>query len=72
MSDLKHAPANGTMRDEELLGDKAHMTHEEIMHFGELTPEERAIEKKLLRKIDFLIMPLVVLVYLMNYIDRYV
>lgn len=36
----------------------------------ELTPEELVVEKKLRRKIDSLIMPLVVLVYLMNYIDR--
>ncbi len=59
------------MRDEELLGDKAHITHEEAAEFGQLTEEELVVQKKLLRKIDSLIMPLVVLVYLMNYIDRY-
>lgn len=43
-------------------------TKEAAMHFGVLTEEEKVIEKKLRRKIDFYIMPLVVLVYLMNYI----
>lgn len=46
------------------------VSREDAMHFGKLTVEELAIEKKLRRKIDFLIMPLVMLVYLMNYIDR--
>jgi hypothetical protein len=56
--------------DHELLGDKLQVTHSEVMHFGQLTQEELVIEKKLRRKIDSLIMPLVILVYLMNYIDR--
>jgi sugar phosphate permease len=43
----------------------------EEAHFqGVLTPEEKIIEKKLRRKIDSLVMPMVVTVYLMNYIDR--
>ena len=37
---------------------------------GELTEEEQALTKKLRKKIDLMIMPLVILVYLMNYIDR--
>ena len=57
--------------DKEVLGERGSISHEEAMHFGELTEEELRIEKKLLRKIDSLIMPAVVLVYLMNYIDRY-
>jgi len=56
--------------DHELLGDKLQVAHSEVMHFGQLTEEELVIEKKLRRKIDSLIMPLVILVYLMNYIDR--
>lgn len=32
--------------------------------------KEIALEKKLLRKIDLLIMPLIVVIYLMNFIDR--
>lgn len=61
---------SNTIADDELLGEKAGATHEEAMHYGQLTPEELIVEKKLKRKIDSLIMPLVVLVYLMNYIDR--
>lgn len=47
------------------------MIHDEVVtHFTMLTDEELAIEKKLRRKIDFRIMPVVISVYLMNYIDR--
>lgn len=56
--------------DHELIGEKLGVSHSEVMHFGQLTEEELVIEKKLQRKIDMLIMPLVILVYLMNYIDR--
>lgn len=48
----------------------ANTSRDEPMHFGALTEDELLIEKKLRRKIDMLIMPLVILVYLMNYIDR--
>ncbi|KAL2443623.1 putative transporter [Exophiala dermatitidis] len=68
MADIK--PGTGVVLDHDLLGEKAGVTHEEAMHFGQLTEEERAIEKNLVRKIDARIMPLIVLVYLMNYIDR--
>ena len=44
----------------------------ETLQIGPLTEEEKADEKRLLRKIDLLIMPLVVAIYLINYIDRYV
>jgi hypothetical protein len=46
---------SSAVHDHEVLGDKADMSHEEAMHFGELTPEERVIEKRLRRKIDTLI-----------------
>lgn len=52
------------------MGEKAEMTHEEVLHMAKLTDEEKILEKKLLLRIDSLIMPLVVLVYLLNYIDR--
>jgi hypothetical protein len=53
--------------------EKANITHdEEVGHVATLSPEELAIERKLRRRIDSIIMPLVILVYLMNYIDRYV
>lgn len=60
--------------DHDILGEKTFTKHEEYAHVDNeariLSPEELVIEKKLRRKIDLLIMPLIVLVYLMNYIDR--
>ncbi|KAJ5919832.1 hypothetical protein N7454_009667 [Penicillium verhagenii] len=50
--------------------DKASVTHEEAVFRASLTDEEKIIERKLRVRIDSLIMPLVVLVYLLNYIDR--
>ncbi|KAK6823155.1 hypothetical protein RU639_006012 [Aspergillus parasiticus] len=44
--------------------------HEESISPQDLTHEERLIEKRLVRRIDFNILPLVILVYLMNYMDR--
>ena len=38
-----------------------------------LTPEERAhLEKKLKRKIDLRLLPAIIIMYIMNYIDRWV
>jgi hypothetical protein len=38
-----------------------------------LTPEQREdLEKKLKRKIDWRLLPAVIIMYIMNYIDRYV
>jgi hypothetical protein len=45
---------------------------EDGVHGGQLSADELAIEKKLLRKIDARIMPVVITIYLMNYIDRFV
>ena len=59
------------LTDRDLLGDKAGISHDEVQHVSRLTEEELVIEKKLRRRIDSLIMPLVILVYLMNYIDRF-
>ncbi|KAH8432976.1 putative MFS transporter [Aspergillus melleus] len=56
--------------DSEAFGEKANMTHDEVAQIAQLTDEEKVIERKLRRRIDSLIMPLVILVYLMNYIDR--
>lgn len=37
-----------------------------------MTPEERAErEKKLVRKIDLRLLPMIILMYILNYIDRY-
>jgi hypothetical protein len=60
---------NDNITDAEL-GAKVDLSHEEVIHLAELTEEEKVVEKKLRRRIDALIMPLVILVYLMNYIDR--
>ncbi|KAF2464773.1 permease of the major facilitator superfamily [Lindgomyces ingoldianus] len=62
--------AEGTLRDQELIGEKSDVTHQELIHHGQLSEEELEIEMRLRRKIDWRIMPLVILVYLMNYIDR--
>jgi hypothetical protein len=62
--------ADHAITDSEAMGAKAQMTHEEVVHLAELTEEEKEIERKLRLRIDSLIMPLVILVYLMNYIDR--
>lgn len=60
----------GIIHDHDAMGEKADMAHEEIVHLTELTPEEKILEKKLLRRIDSIILPFVITVYLMNYIDR--
>ncbi|EAW12338.1 putative MFS transporter [Aspergillus clavatus NRRL 1] len=56
--------------NKDVMGEKAEMAHEEVIQIAQLTEAEKVIEKKLRRRIDSLIMPLVILVYLMNYIDR--
>lgn len=43
---------------------------ESHQHVRQLSPAELKIEKKLRKKVDLLIMPVCVLVYLMNFIDR--
>lgn len=69
MSDEKSPiqPDNGTL-------EKGEAVHEDVVkdpvQMAALTPEELVLEKKLVRRIDILIMPLIILVYLMNYIDR--
>ncbi|KAL4963988.1 putative MFS transporter [Aspergillus stella-maris] len=56
---------------DEIVTAKADIAHdEEMAHLNSLSPEELVIEKKLRRRVDAIIMPLVILVYLMNYIDR--
>ncbi|KAL1953652.1 hypothetical protein VTO42DRAFT_2401 [Malbranchea cinnamomea] len=68
MSSDESIPKNeAALKAEALQGDAE---QQQIESFAQLTPEEREIEKKLRRKIDLLIMPLIILVYLMNYIDR--
>ncbi|PGH18015.1 hypothetical protein AJ80_04636 [Polytolypa hystricis UAMH7299] len=51
---------------------KAEASQDELQtsHIAKLSPEELVLEKKLRRKVDLRIMPVVITVYLMNYIDR--
>lgn len=65
---IEDLPASEHVHDHDILDEKA--IAETADHLRKLTPEELVIEKKLRKKIDLLIMPLCVLVYLMNYIDR--
>ncbi|KAA8641936.1 hypothetical protein EYZ11_002532 [Aspergillus tanneri] len=62
--------SDNVITDRGVFGDKANMTQEEVAQIAQLTDEEKVVEKKLRHRIDSLIMPLVILVYLMNYIDR--
>lgn len=64
------AREEGIIHDHDAMGEKIEMSHEEIIHLAELTPQEKIIEKKLRRLIDSIILPFVITVYLMNYIDR--
>lgn len=57
--------------DQEIVG-KSDTVQEEVIHVAELTEDERRLEKKLVRKIDCIIMPMILLVYLLNWIDRWV
>ena len=56
-----HDHTDAIKYDHDVLGG-GNMSKEEAMHLGELTPEELMHEKKLVKKIDTLIMPLVMLV----------
>lgn len=58
----KHAiDHNEVLHDHDVLGGKQIST-EEAEHMGELSQEEKALERKLRRKIDLMIMPWVILV----------
>lgn len=54
------------LHDKDILGGDIAHGREEAFHFAHLSEEELLIEKKLKRKIDCTIMPLVVLVSLAN------
>lgn len=43
----------------------------ETAQIATLTDEEKEIEKKLVKRIDWIILPIIVTVYLLNWIDRY-
>ena len=69
--------AEKEIADHDLMGGKfddpeqLEAVRQEALHHGHLSAEELEIEKKLRRKIDARIMPVLITIYLMNYIDRY-
>ena len=63
----KRASIDGGVADHDIVGNK---DRSDADRYGHLSPEELVLEKKLRRKIDMVIMPTVILVYLMNYIGE--
>lgn len=61
---------HGVVRDRDILGEKANVSHEEATAIVQLTPDEQVISKKVRKKVDLLILPVAFIVYVMNYIDR--
>lgn len=66
---IEDIPSAQHVHEHDISGDEK-ASSDTAAHLRALTPEELAIEKKLRKKIDMRIMPIVVLIYLMNYIDR--
>ena len=60
-TDASYIERKHSLTDHEILGDNTH-AKEDAMHYGHLSEEELLLEKKLRRRIDFTIMPMVVLV----------
>lgn len=58
---------NEVVSDKEIVGEQA---KESAMHLTGLSAEELVLEKQLRRKLDSIIIPTVLVIYLMNYIDR--
>ena len=58
-ADLSH---HEVLHDRDILGD-GNISREDALHYGALTEEERMHEMKLKKKIDLMIMPLVMLVW---------
>ena len=65
---MAHAQAN-MFSDQEIVS-KSEMVQEETVQIAALTKEEKQLERKLVHKIDLFIMPIILLVYLLNWIDR--
>lgn len=66
---INDVPSAEHIHDHDLIADEKGLA-DIAEHLRKLTPEELVVEKKLRRKVDLLVMPLCVLIYLMNYIDR--
>jgi hypothetical protein len=54
---MAHSKRN--IKDADVMMEKAEIPYEEVAYLAQLTPEEKVIERKLRRRIDLLIMPLV-------------
>lgn len=61
---------DAVVTDGDILG-KTDISQVEAVQIASLTDEEKAIEKKLVLRIDLIIFPLLITVYLLNWIDRY-
>lgn len=68
MGDIKPESEEIAVHDRDLRDEKPIQPQ----HIAELTEEEKVLEKKLVRRIDWIILPMIVTVYLLNWIDRYV
>lgn len=55
---------------EDKLADKADSDQIEGAEIAALSEDEKLLSKKLVRKIDCLIMPMILIIYIMNWIDR--
>ncbi|KAF4955238.1 hypothetical protein FSARC_11911 [Fusarium sarcochroum] len=64
MSDIK--PGEELVNDADLQAEKGG----DPARIAELTEAEKLLEKKLVKKIDWIILPLIITVYLLNWIDR--
>lgn len=70
MGEQKHA--DQVVSDQEILAGKDDAGLGITGDIQNIHEDEKILEKQLLRKIDLLIMPLIVVIYLMNFIDRLV
>ena len=72
MNSAEHGQKNGQTQHLDQTSTNASRTFQPPEIIRNMSPEERrALEKKLIRKIDFRLLPMIVLMYIMNYIDRY-
>lgn len=67
MPDTKPSTQEGQVITDQHLRGKEEL---EASRIAELTPAEKVIEKKLVRRIDWIILPLILIIYLLNWIDR--
>ncbi|KAK5737638.1 hypothetical protein LTR17_006500 [Elasticomyces elasticus] len=69
MADVK--PVDAMRLEEVAAQDGPHKSSDAIIAYRQYSPQQRdAIEKRLVRKLDTRIMPVIVLIYILNYLDR--